>query len=152
MPPPENQPENKETSMLDTVTRSTSASPKTPLPADVAVGQRIRLRRHSLDMSQTALGKKLGVTFQQIQKYEKGTNRVGASRLQAIAQTLEVPVSYFFDENIDNVTAAENELLAFLTTTDGRDLIDAFRGIENPKARRQIINIARTIAEQAKAH
>ncbi|AQT41792.1 Transcriptional regulator, contains XRE-family HTH domain [Bartonella apihabitans] len=68
---------------------------KTPAPTDVYVGSRIRLRRNMLGLSQEKLGEQLGITFQQIQKYEKGTNRVGASRLQAISEILDVPVSYF---------------------------------------------------------
>ena len=69
---------------------------KKPNPIDIHVGGRIRLRRNMLGMSQEKLGENLGITFQQIQKYEKGTNRVGASRLQAIASILEVPVACFF--------------------------------------------------------
>ena len=71
---------------------------KKPNPIDTHVGSRIRLRRNMLGMSQEKLGESLGITFQQIQKYEKGTNRVGASRLQAIANILDVPVSFFFDD------------------------------------------------------
>src|SRR3954453_23874231 len=73
------------------------AGPKEPQPIDRHVGARIRHKRMMLGVSQEALGDALGVTFQQVQKYEKGMNRVGASRLQAIANFLEVPVSYFFD-------------------------------------------------------
>jgi transcriptional regulator with XRE-family HTH domain len=75
-----------------------TAGKKAPNSIDVHVGSRIRLRRMTLDMSQTDLGAQLGVTFQQIQKYEKGTNRVGASRVQAIARALSVPVSWFFED------------------------------------------------------
>ena len=71
---------------------------KKPNPTDIHVGSRIRLRRNMLGMSQEKLGENLGITFQQIQKYEKGTNRVGASRLQAIASILDVPVSFFFED------------------------------------------------------
>ena len=71
---------------------------KKPNPIDIHVGSRIRLRRTMLGMSQEKLGESLGITFQQIQKYEKGTNRVGASRLQNIASILNVPVSFFFDD------------------------------------------------------
>ena len=71
---------------------------KKPNPIDIHVGSRIRLRRNMLGMSQEKLGESLGITFQQIQKYEKGTNRVGASRLQAIASILDVPVAFFFDD------------------------------------------------------
>src|SRR5687768_17771961 len=71
---------------------------KRPNPTDVYVGSRVRLRRKMLGLSQEKLGDKLGITFQQIQKYEKGTNRVGASRLEAMSAALDVPVSYFFPE------------------------------------------------------
>ena len=71
---------------------------KKPNPIDIHVGSRIRLRRNMLGMSQERLGENLGITFQQIQKYEKGTNRVGASRLQAIASILSVPVAFFFED------------------------------------------------------
>ena len=71
---------------------------KKPNPIDIHVGSRVRLRRNMLGMSQEKLGEMLGITFQQIQKYEKGTNRVGASRLQAISSVLNVPVSYFFED------------------------------------------------------
>jgi transcriptional regulator with XRE-family HTH domain len=69
---------------------------KSPNPTDKYVGSRVRMRRLMLGMSQEKLGEKLGLTFQQVQKYEKGTNRIGASRLQHIAQILKVPVSFFF--------------------------------------------------------
>src|SRR6185503_7237023 len=71
---------------------------KKPNPTDVHVGSRVRLRRMMLGMSQEKLGENLGITFQQIQKYEKGTNRIGASRLQHIARVLTVPVSFFFED------------------------------------------------------
>ena len=72
---------------------------KRPNPTDIYVGSRIRMRRKMLGLSQEKLGEKLGITFQQIQKYEKGTNRVGASRLQAMSDALEVPVAYFFPDS-----------------------------------------------------
>jgi len=73
------------------------ASKKQPNPIDIHVGSRVRLRRMMLGMSQEKLGESLGITFQQIQKYEKGTNRIGASRIQHISRVLSVPVSFFFD-------------------------------------------------------
>src|SRR6185295_18520764 len=74
------------------------ANKKQPNPIDIHVGSRVRLRRMMLGMSQERLGEHLGITFQQIQKYEKGTNRIGASRLQHIARVLTVPVSFFFED------------------------------------------------------
>ena len=70
---------------------------KAPNPVDQHVGSRVRMRRMMLAMSQTNLGNALGLTFQQVQKYEKGTNRIGASRLQQISRTLQVPVAFFFE-------------------------------------------------------
>src|SRR6187455_1914404 len=78
---------------------------KTPNPTDKHVGSRVRMRRMMLGMSQEKLGDALGLTFQQVQKYEKGTNRIGASRLQQISEVLQVPVSFFF-EGVPNATAA----------------------------------------------
>jgi transcriptional regulator with XRE-family HTH domain len=84
---------------------------KKPNPIDVHVGSRIRLRRNMLGLSQERLGENLGITFQQIQKYEKGTNRVGASRLQAISSILSVPVAFFF-ENAPGQSGQPNNGLA----------------------------------------
>ncbi|MDX4076759.1 helix-turn-helix transcriptional regulator, partial [Brucella sp. NBRC 113783] len=78
-------------------------SAKKPNPTDIHVGSRIRMQRQLRGMSQVTLAEGLGITFQQVQKYEKGTNRVGASRLQAIADLLQVPVSFFFDDLSDTV-------------------------------------------------
>jgi transcriptional regulator with XRE-family HTH domain len=77
--------------------RSNMAAKKLPKPVDKHVGSRVRMRRMMLGMSQEKLGDALGLTFQQVQKYEKGTNRMGASRLQHVADILQVPVTFFFD-------------------------------------------------------
>ncbi len=82
-------------------------STKAPNPVDKYVGSRVRMRRIMLGMSQEKLGEKLGLTFQQIQKYEKGTNRVGASRLQQISEILQVPVSFLFDGGPSGSTTPE---------------------------------------------
>ena len=87
---------------------SPDIQPKRPNPVDVHVGKRVRLRRTLLGMSQTKLGDALKLTFQQVQKYENGSNRIGASRLYQVSQILGVPVSYFFDE-MDQLTAVANE-------------------------------------------
>ena len=84
------------------------ANKKKPNPIDVHVGSRIRLRRTMLNMSQEKLGEALGITFQQIQKYEKGTNRVGASRLQNISSVLNVPVSFFFEAAPGEIPSDQN--------------------------------------------
>jgi transcriptional regulator with XRE-family HTH domain len=127
---------------------------KKPNPIDVHVGSRIRLRRNMTGMSQEKLGEHLGITFQQIQKYEKGTNRVGASRLQAIASILEVPIAYFFDgapgETPAEGFAEENQtayVVDFLSSTEGLLLNRAFARIGDPKVRRRIIELVRTLAD-----
>ena len=128
---------------------------KKPNPIDIHVGGRIRLRRNMMGMSQEKLGEHLGITFQQIQKYEKGTNRVGASRLQAIASILEVPVAYFFDGAPGGDRAegfAEDSQTAyvvdFLSSSEGLLLNRAFARIGDPKVRRRIIDLVRTLADE----
>jgi len=126
---------------------------KKPDPIDVYVGSRIRLRRNILGMSQEKLGEQLGITFQQIQKYEKGTNRVGASRLQAISEILEVPVSFFFEEASGSVTGegfAESEInyMDFCSSTEGIQLMRAFTHIKDPKVRRKIIDLAKALSNE----
>ena len=130
-------------------------SKKKPNPIDVHVGSRIRLRRNMIGMSQEKLGENLGITFQQIQKYEKGTNRVGASRLQAIASILEVSVSYFFEGAPGESTPAEGFaedsqtafVVDFLSSTEGLLLNRSFARISDPKVRRRIIDLVRTLAD-----
>jgi transcriptional regulator with XRE-family HTH domain len=127
---------------------------KKPNPIDIHVGGRIRLRRNMLGMSQEKLGENLGITFQQIQKYEKGTNRVGASRLQAIASILEVPVAFFFEDAPGKTAeglAEENSttyVVDFLSSTEGLQLNRAFVRIADPKVRRKVIELVRTLANE----
>lgn len=130
-------------------------SKKKPNPIDVHVGGRIRLRRNMLGLSQEKLGEHLGITFQQIQKYEKGTNRVGASRLQAIASILETPVAYFFEDAPGGAPAEgfaeENQttyVVDFLSSTEGLTLNRAFARIGDPKVRRRIIDLVRALADE----
>lgn len=127
---------------------------KKPNPIDVHVGSRIRLRRNMIGISQEKLGEHLGITFQQIQKYEKGTNRVGASRLQAIASILEVPVAYFFEgapgETPPGGFAEDSQttfVVDFLSSAEGLQLNRAFARIGDPKVRRRIIELVRTLAD-----
>jgi len=124
---------------------------KRPNPTDIYVGSRIRMRRKMLGLSQEKLGERLGITFQQIQKYEKGTNRVGASRLQAMSDALEVPVAYFFPEaGADSGGMKEesaNFMMDFLSTSEGLDLTRAFTRIQNPKVRRKLVELVRALAE-----
>lgn len=131
-----------------------TANKKKPNPIDVHVGGRIRLRRNMLGLSQEKLGEHLGITFQQIQKYEKGTNRVGASRLQAISSILEAPVAYFFEGAPGGHTTegfAEDKqtdyVVDFLSSSEGLQLNRAFARISDPKVRRKIIDLVRTLAD-----
>jgi len=123
-------------------------------PVDKHVGSRIRMRRLMLGMSQEKLGNGLGLTFQQVQKYEKGTNRIGASRLQHISQLLQVPVPFFF-EGAPHVPGQPIGLgpapspayvFNFLATTDGLALTKAFMQIEQPGLRRRIVHLVEEIA------
>ncbi len=140
--------------MLDRVSESTVSTPKQPNAVDVHVGTRIRLRRSVLGVTQMTLADRIGVTFQQVQKYEKGTNRVGASRMQAIATVLSVPVSYFFDEapGAAEDPAAENEVAKFISSPEGRSLNRTFASIKDPQARRQLAALVKTVAELGTAH
>src|SRR6185437_12103212 len=105
---------------------------KAPNPIDKHVGSRVRMRRMMLGMSQEKLGDALGLTFQQVQKYEKGTNRIGASRLQQIASILQVPVSFLFEGAPGGPPGGMGEAPSpayvsdFLATADGLALIKAF--------------------------
>ncbi|MEA1844792.1 helix-turn-helix domain-containing protein [Agrobacterium tumefaciens] len=124
-------------------------SPKTPNQIDINVGARIRLRRTHLRMSQATLAKALGVTFQQVQKYEKGTNRVGASRLQAIAGVFEVPVAFFFEgsEAADDThgEALANDFTKFLGTPEALELNAAFARIKDNTVRRKVVALVKAL-------
>jgi transcriptional regulator with XRE-family HTH domain len=126
---------------------------KVPNPTDRHVGARVRMRRLMLSMSQQKLGDALGLTFQQVQKYEKGTNRIGASRLQHISQILQVPVSFFFDgaPKVSGVVGtgaapSSNYVSDFLATSDGLSLSKAFMRIKEPVLRRRIVKLVQQIA------
>ena len=131
------------------------AGKKKPNPIDIHVGSRVRLRRMMTNMSQEKLGEHLGITFQQIQKYEKGTNRIGASRLQSISRVLQVPVSFFFD-GAPGPTGApstsgmeENSssyMVEFLSSPEGLQLNKAFSRIPDAKVRRRIVELVRSLA------
>ena len=127
---------------------------KQPNPIDIHVGSRVRLRRTMLGMSQEKLGESLGITFQQVQKYEKGTNRVGASRLQNIAAILNVPVSFFFEDApgeaapIGMQENAATYVVNFLSSSEGLQLNRAFVRIADPKVRRRVIDLVRSLAEE----
>jgi len=130
------------------------ANKKQPNPIDIHVGSRVRLRRMMLGMSQEKLGESLGITFQQIQKYEKGTNRIGASRLQHIATVLSVPVSFFFEDapgTPDEAagfgeTRPAHYVVDFLSSSEGIQLNKAFVRIKDAKLRRRIIDLVKAAA------
>ncbi|SIR13545.1 transcriptional regulator [Rhizobium sp. RU35A] len=131
---------------------------KKPNPIDIHVGSRIRLRRTMLGMSQEKLGESLGITFQQIQKYEKGTNRVGASRLQNISSILNVPVSFFFEDAPGEQSAggpglaeasSSNYVVDFLSSSEGLQLNRAFVKITDPKVRRKLVDLVKALAAEA---
>jgi len=123
---------------------------KTPNAIDAYVGERVRLRRKLLGMSQVSLSESLGITFQQLQKYEKGVNRVGASRLQRIAEVLGVPIGFFFDEEKSRaaglrLSADTDEVAHFIASKEGLALTRAFIAIENPNIRRRLLALARSL-------
>jgi transcriptional regulator with XRE-family HTH domain len=125
-----------------------------PDPIDKHVGTKLRARRTKLGMSQTTLADALGMSFQQVQKYEKGANRIGAGRLQHIAQILKMPVQSFFeglpeDEQRRAPTDAPDAqyVADYLATSDGLNLTKAFMQIRDPKLRRSIVNLVEQIAD-----
>lgn len=128
---------------------------KSPNPVDQHVGRRVRMRRVLVGMSQERLGDALGLTFQQVQKYEKGTNRIGASRLQQIAGALDVSPAFFF-EDMDAAGTSENRQVSddasafvvdFLSTSEGLVLNKNFVRIRDPKLRRKVVELVTCLAE-----
>lgn len=129
---------------------------KIPHPIDAHVGMRVRLKRTMLDLSQEKLGEKLGITFQQVQKYEKGTNRISASRLQSLSEILNVPVSFFFEDSPGLQTVSQGELaegdasnylVDFLSSSEAINLNKAFANIKDPNVRKKLIELARALAD-----
>lgn len=128
---------------------------KSPVPVDKYVGNRLRMRRILVGMSQEKLGEALDLTFQQVQKYEKGTNRISASRLQQIAQILGVPVTFFFEgapqERPEGHTGFAEPVADFsfdlLSTPEGIQLAKSFLTITDPKLRRRVVELVQTIVE-----
>ena len=134
------------------VRKSGTMAKKVPNPIDKHVGSRVRMRRMMLSMSQTKLGDALGLTFQQVQKYEKGANRLSASKLQQSAHFLQVPVTFFFEGAPSVPGAAKGTAPSpayvsdFLATREGLTLIKAFMRIKKPKVRRHIVDLVEKIA------
>ncbi len=126
---------------------------KAPNPIDKHVGSRVRMRRMMLGMSQEKLGDALDLTFQQVQKYEKGTNRIGASRLQHISLILQVPVAFFFEgaPATPGHPAGMGEAPSpayvsdFLASSEGLALTKAFMRIRDPKVRRRVVDLVEAI-------
>jgi transcriptional regulator with XRE-family HTH domain len=132
-----------------------------PNPIDVHVGSRVRLRRNMLGLSQEKLGEAIGLTFQQVQKYERGANRIGASRLLELSRVLDVPVSFFYDET-DPVRApaiptgfGEEPQEGFdadpMRRRETLELIDAYYDIEDVAARRRLFDLAKALAAASEA-
>jgi transcriptional regulator with XRE-family HTH domain len=130
---------------------------KKPNSMDLHVGSRVRLRRMMMGMSQEKLGEQMSLTFQQIQKYERGINRISASRLFELSRVLQVPIQFFFDEIADNgngcasspgfaETHAESGIVEFLGSRDGLELNRAFVRIRDAKVRRSIVELVRSLA------
>ena len=134
--------------------RSTTVSG--PNPVDVHVGGRVRLRRKFLGLSQQTLAGAIALTFQQVQKYERGTNRISASKLYDIARVLRAPAGYFFEGYNDNAgeegAAARftrHKIQTFLLTPEGVELAEAFPRISNPKHRQQVLALVMALADGA---
>lgn len=129
---------------------------KKPNPVDAHVGSRVRLRRMLLGMSQERLGESMGLTFQQVQKYEKGVNRIGASRLFQISKILDVPVQFFFEEapyvgepgSAPGMAESDSEafILEFLNSREGLELNRAFVKIGDAKVRKSVVDLVRALS------
>ncbi len=128
----------------------TKTSARGPDHRDAEVGRRIRAQRLSKGLSQTDLGRRLGVSFQQVQKYEKGFNRVGAGRLQAISEVLEVPITFFYaadtTESASPATADRESPFGCLSTAGAIQLVRAYARIEDSNARRALVEVAEQMA------
>ncbi len=126
---------------------------------DAHVGERVRMRRKLLGVSQDQLADSLGLTFQQVQKYERGANRISASKLFRIAEILNIDVAYFFDGLPDPIEGAEPDgavahmqevMQAFLQTSEGVELAEIFPRVASGRVRRQILDLVRTMAAEQK--
>src|SRR5688572_29580451 len=130
----------------------------TPDPVDVHVGQRLRVRRSLLGLSQEKLAESIGLTFQQIQKYERGMNRISAGRLYQFSKILDVPVTYFYDQfvaagKVANIGMADNDQDEFnagdlMQNKETLDLVRAYYSIENPEMRKDILKFVKSMASR----
>lgn len=128
---------------------------KGPHPVDLHVGAKVRMRRKFMGLSQDSLAKGLGLTFQQVQKYERGSNRISASKLYEISRFLKSHIGYYFEgygeaDTTGGFSESESEQFVhgFLMTTEGIELAEAFPRIKNAKWRKKILDLVRTLAEE----
>jgi transcriptional regulator with XRE-family HTH domain len=124
-------------------------------PIDAQVGNRVRIRRMLIGMSQEKLGDLLGLTFQQVQKYEKGINRIGAGRLFEISRILDVPIDFFYDgvgASSDGPTETSAPLMEFVSSTEGLQLSLAFMKIRDPKVRKRVLDLVKSLGEEEAAN
>ncbi|HUJ03267.1 MAG TPA: helix-turn-helix transcriptional regulator [Rhizomicrobium sp.] len=129
-------------------------------PIDAQVGNRVRLRRMLIGMSQEKLGELLGLTFQQVQKYEKGVNRIGAGRLFQVSRILGVPIDYFYEGVVDQLPSpapgfAEESttqpVMEFLSSSEGLQLSLAFMRIKDSKVRKRVLDLVRSLSEEGES-
>jgi len=130
-----------------------SAMPKKQAnPIDIQVGNRVRIRRMLIGMSQEKLGDLLGLTFQQVQKYEKGVNRIGAGRLYEVARILNVPVDFFYEGVGDAPGLSGSEVappvLEFVSSGEGLQLSLAFMKIKDAKVRKRVLDLVKSLSEE----
>jgi transcriptional regulator with XRE-family HTH domain len=124
-------------------------------PIDAQVGNRVRLRRMLIGMSQERLGELLGLTFQQVQKYEKGVNRIGAGRLFEVSRILGVPIDYFYEgvdghgQGAPGSNATSPPVMEFVSSGEGLQLSLAFMRIKDPKVRKRVLDLVKSLAEDA---
>ena len=136
-------------------------SVRAPNPVDIHVGARVRLRRTLLGMTQTGLGKAIGLTFQQVQKYERGVNRIGSSRLYDLARVLDVPVNFFFDDMPEAIASksgaassgpperAEEFDPDIVSKRETLELVRAYYKIENPLVRKRLFEMVKALGKSA---
>jgi len=140
--------------------RQSNLPPGTPHPVDIHVGSRVRLRRTMLGMSQEKLGDAVGLTFQQIQKYERGANRIGSSRLYQFSHILSVPVAFFFEDMPSEALSSSSKSLASgmsdndqsgldqdpMARQETLELVRAYYRIQDPKVRKKLYELLRSMA------
>jgi transcriptional regulator with XRE-family HTH domain len=133
-------------------TRVANLAKKQANPIDIQVGNRVRIRRMLIGMSQERLGGLLGLTFQQVQKYEKGVNRIGAGRLFEVSRILNVPVDFFY-EGVSDAAPGANEVdgapvMDFVSSGEGLQLSLAFMKIKDVKVRKRVLDLVKSLAEE----